>query len=414
MSDRGAAHAIVANPGHLPWMPRVAARLHELGALAAYYAPVAVSAEQIEWVRTKLPGPIAQRLAEELRRRQVPAALDGAPLRAAAAPHELVNVIARRLRIPNDAIRSLADWRDAAFDAAVARKLDPSVSAALVAYAAAEKTIQAAAQADIRTCIDYPVAHHAYDEALLQEEQRLVPEYAATMQFHRPGRARKTRLDRELAGADRILALSEFHRHTFIEAGIDERKISVVPFGVDSEFFRPGIRDESKRFAVLFVGQITQRKGISYLIEGFRRAAIPDSELVLVGRPFGSSRPWRSTPGVRHVEMIAPWQTPSLYQAADVFVLPAISEAFGRVVLEAMSCGVPAIVSEQTGAADAVVEGENGFVIPIRDADAIAERLLTLYRAPELRLSMGASGREAALTATWDRYTNSVADLLRA
>lgn len=401
---------VVANPGHLPWMPRVAAALHERGELAAYYAPVATTARQIRFVREHLP--FGDPIAEELRRRQVPDALEGARVRSAAAPHELLNVSARRLRVPDRTIRRLADWRDAAFDTVVARRLDGS-SAALVAYAAAERTLESAVRRGIRTVVDHPVAHHAFDEALLQEEQRLVPEYASTMQFHRPSESRKRRVNQELEQADHVLALSDFHRRTFIDSGVAEEKVLRAPlFGVDGTQFTPGERTERREFRVIFVGQITQRKGISYVVEAFQRAGIPSSELLLLGRPYGGSEPWRGTPGIRHVDMVAPWETPALYRSADVFVLPALSDACPRAVLEAMASGIPVIVSTNTGTADAVADGESGYVVPIRDATAIAERLLELHRDPDRRVRMGQAARRRAVELTWNRYADGVARLV--
>jgi glycosyltransferase involved in cell wall biosynthesis len=405
------AGVVVANPGHLPWMPRVAARLHELGALEAYYAPVATTERQVRLARERLP--FGERIASELRRRQVPAELDGADVRTAAARHELVNVIAQRLRMPDRSVARLADWRDAAFDAAVARRLNGTTSAALVAYAAAQETLASAARLGVRTFLDYPVSHHAFDEALLQEEQRLVPEYAATMQFHRPSDARKRRVEAELAQADLVLAMSSFHRRTFLEEGVSEEKIVVVPpFGVDHDAFAPGELEERTGMRVLFVGQITQRKGISYLVEGFKRASIADAELLLVGRAYGRAEPWRDTLGVHHVDMIAPWETAALYRSADVFVLPAISDAGPRVVLEAMASGLPVIVSENTGTADAVVDGKSGYVIPIRDAGAIAERLLALRGDPDQRRIMALEARRQSLEYPWSRYVDAIVTLV--
>jgi glycosyltransferase involved in cell wall biosynthesis len=160
------------------------------------------------------------------------------------------------------------------------------------------------------------------------------------------------------------------------------------------------------------VGQITQRKGVSHLVEAFTRAGIPGSELLLVGRPHGAAQPWRGTRGLRHIDRVAPWETPALYRSADVFVLPAISEAFGRVVLEAMASGVPVIVSENTGAADTIEDGESGYVVPIRDADAIAERLLFLYEHPDQRQTMGEQALRQASRFTWAGFAEGVTSVV--
>jgi glycosyltransferase involved in cell wall biosynthesis len=93
-----------------------------------------------------------------------------------------------------------------------------------------------------------------------------------------------------------------------------------------------------------------------------------------------------------------------VYQAADVFVLPSLVEGFGLTALEAMACGLPVIVSEHTFAADVVRDGIDGFITPIRDHQAIADRLRYLYEHPDRRELMAAAARQRAEYFSWGRY----------
>jgi glycosyltransferase involved in cell wall biosynthesis len=165
-------------------------------------------------------------------------------------------------------------------------------------------------------------------------------------------------------------------------------------------------------FRVLFVGRITQAKGISYLIKAFGKLGISRSELVLLGRIVGSNAPWRDERRVRHVPHVPRWMLPDHYRAAHVFVLPSLIEGFPLTALEAMACGIPPIVSEHTFAHDVITDGVNGYVVPIRDSDAIAERLEHLQRYPDARRAMGAAARRTAEELSWVAFGSRVATLL--
>jgi glycosyltransferase involved in cell wall biosynthesis len=163
---------------------------------------------------------------------------------------------------------------------------------------------------------------------------------------------------------------------------------------------------------VLFVGQITQRKGISYLIDAFRKLGIPRSELILVGQVCGSSRAWTGTQGVRHIPHVPRSLLPQLYATASVFVLPSIIEGFGLTALEAMACGLPVILSDHTFGTDLIEDGIDGYVVPIRDSDAIADRLRLLHNRPALAKRMGAAARRKAEQFSWTRYGDRIIEVI--
>ena len=116
-------------------------------------------------------------------------------------------------------------------------------------------------------------------------------------------------------------------------------------------------------FRVAFLGQVGQRKGLSYLIEGFRLAGLDDSELVLIGRPIGLDRPWQGVPGRPAVGPLPHFELPAMLQSCDVIALPSLVEGFPIAVLEGMACGLPAIISENLGH-DIVEDGIDGLRRP--------------------------------------------------
>jgi glycosyltransferase involved in cell wall biosynthesis len=152
---------------------------------------------------------------------------------------------------------------------------------------------------------------------------------------------------------------------------------------------------------------------VPYLLEGFRRAGLPPerSELVLVGEAWPESRAFlpRYAGLYRRVPFVSPAELAAVYRSASVLVLPSIQDGFGMVVFEAAACGLPAVVSGNVGVP--VRDGEHGFVVPIRDPDAIAAKLTYLYQHEEVRRRMGRAAREHVLPFTWERYDSEIAAL---
>ena len=97
-----------------------------------------------------------------------------------------------------------------------------------------------------------------------------------------------------------------------------------------------------------------------------------------------------------------------------MFVLPSVEDGWGHVTLEAMSCGLPAIVSANAGSADAVQDGVTGFVVPACDAQAIAEKLEFLYKHPELRDEMGQQAQLSIQPRTGETYGRQIKNLFEA
>ena len=403
---RSCAHhsgVIVANPGHMNWLAHSAVAAAQSHALASYVTPLGRSAADVDEIHSRL-GRVANPVVRELRRRVVPDAIPRELVNRLASGAEVRAVVARRLGLPASVVRLMADRRDRAFDRSLAHCIPPGITALHTAYGASFAALAKARSLGIPSALEFAVDHHGFTERILREEARLQPEYAPTLQFHRPSSKRKHLLEAEMETADKIVALSEFSRKTFADHGAEPDSIHVNQLGVDTSAFCPGVRADDGVFRVLFVGVFTQRKGLSYLVDGFRKAGIHRSELVLAGSVWGNATPWRRVPGVRERAWLGHAALVAAYRASDVLVLPALSEGFGRVVLEAMACGLPAIVSANTGAADAVRDGETGYVVPIRDSEAIAERLLELRQSPDLRVLMGRRARDTAETFSWAAY----------
>ena len=218
----------------------------------------------------------------------------------------------------------------------------------------------------------------------------------------------------EYALADAITVPSRFSLRTYVEMGVPSDRLHLVPYGVNLDAFRR-CAEPAANFRVLFVGGLSVRKGLHYLLEAFRLADLPGSELVLVG---GRTPETAALLDRCRIDRLT-W-TGSLPRAevaremsrASVMVLASIEEGLALVQAQAMACGCPVIATTHTGAEDLFEDGREGFIVAPRDPEALAERLTRLYRDPELQAAMSAAA-VARVTALggWNCYGRAMMDL---
>ncbi len=271
-----------------------------------------------------------------------------------------------------------------------------------------------AARAQCAAVLNYPVAHHRERRRIRLEENEREPEFAITWpDFDDWAAGHEERLDEEIRQADAVLVGSTFAADSFVAQGVPRAKMRMIPYGVDLQTFTPGAAPSSSTaFKVIYAGQLTQRKGISYLLRGYRKFARHDSQLTLVGSVVGSDRPLQPYRDfIQHITHQTRPVLAAMYRASDVFVLPTLVEGMGLVVLEAMACGLPVIVTAN-GPGDIVRDGIDGFIIPERDEDALCDRLERLYRQRDLRIEMGRQAARRAQEFGWSAYTNKVSHVL--
>jgi glycosyltransferase involved in cell wall biosynthesis len=219
----------------------------------------------------------------------------------------------------------------------------------------------------------------------------------------------------EYAFCDRIFVPSTFAMRTFVAKGVPREKLRLNPYGVDLTMFHREPKAD-RTFRVLFVGMVSLQKGLPYLFEAMAGLRHLDLELCVIGALEAEMRPimakYETT--FRYLGAVARDELHKQYSQASVLVLPSIQEGLALVQAQAMACGVPVIASENTGAADLFTDGVEGFIVPIRDAHALREKILTLYENPAMREQMG----EAALARVrkiggWDEYGERAAEYYR-
>ena len=207
--------------------------------------------------------------------------------------------------------------------------------------------------------------------------------------------------------ADFIFVPSKFVWDTMVQEGVSEEKLRLVHLGFDPTRFYPAEKKDDV-FRIMYAGGLSIQKGIPYLLEAFAEINLPDSELLLVGDAYPDALAvLRKYSGLfRHIRFVPQAELVQYYQQASVFVLPSLQDGFGMVVYEAAGCGLPVIVTENVGAE--VRHGKDGFVVPIRDAKALAEKICFFHEYPEERARMGRAACDYVQQFTWQNYHREV------
>jgi len=314
--------------------------------------------------------------------------------------------------------RAVARWRASRFDAAVARVIRRERPDALLIFS------------DVGSQTTLPLCRNLGIPAILsmvhgdvREEAELLETEAAVAADFMPIYLGDGTLDRDelawlhqrrlqdIALAERVVVPSEHIASALARHGTPRDRISVIPYAADCRRFRPFPKAEQSTCTFLFAGGVTQRKGIKYLLEAWRKIRRPGWTLQLLG-PL----PRNASPLAPYLDLVEPLgrvshaEMPARMAAADVFVFPSLFEGSAVVTYEALACGLPSVVTP--GAGSVVRDGVEGFVVPPRDVDALAERMEQLGRDPALRARMAHAARACALEYDWPRYHAALASVI--
>ena len=205
----------------------------------------------------------------------------------------------------------------------------------------------------------------------------------------------------ELELADHIFIPSDFILQSLKQFDL-HYKAKIVPFGVDLEKFKPDPEMErDSTFRVVFVGGNFVRKGLRYLMSAWKKLALEDAHLYICGVRGDLGKLF---PTVDNVTFGWVPDLVKTYQHADVFCLPTVEDGCPLATYEAMACGTVPVVSENTGTKQHIYHGRNGFVIPSKDSEAIANVLQTLYDDREQAYHLGREARKMVENFPWEKH----------
>ena len=248
---------------------------------------------------------------------------------------------------------------------------------------------------------------------LLEEEHRRLGIQAPS--FIHPAMRRRVR--REIECASCIQTISNMAKESFIERGVPAERIEAVLPAFDLNYFHPVAKSDDT-FRVLAVLSIDPRKGAYYLLQAFEKAAIPGSELVIIGATgdrWSKQMLAQFTSRLKNIRVQSAdvFREPieSTYGQASVLVHPAIEDGFALAVGQALACGRPVITTRQTGAAEVIADGVNGYVLECRDVDGLVDRLRLLARDRSLLDRLSAAAPQAVAHLGYPQFAGNMARL---
>lgn len=280
----------------------------------------------------------------------------------------------------------------------------------------ARETFLAAGAIGAKCIYDLPIGYWRTARRILTEEAERLPEWSSTLGGLKDSPDKLARKDDELRLANHILVASTFTAQTLQDCPFPVAPVLVVSYGADDAaiFDRKFQATPCGSLKVLFVGGLSQRKGIADLFEAVEMVDAP-VELTVIGRKPAENCAALESALKKHrwIESLPREKILQEMRAHDVLVFPSLFEGFGLVVTEALSQGVPVITTPHTCGPDVLTEGRDGFIVPIRDPQAIAEKLELLHRDRECLAAMSQAARRKAENLTWESYRRGVVSVVR-
>jgi glycosyltransferase involved in cell wall biosynthesis len=275
-------------------------------------------------------------------------------------------------------------------------------------------SFRAARLLGLQTIYELPIGYWRSYRELVEVETSLQPEWASTLQGSNDSEEKLQRKDEELSLATDIVVPSDFVRETLHKAGPLQATVSVHPYGApNNSSLRTEPSNKEGKLRVIFVGALSQRKGLSYLLQAVELFA-SEIELTLVGRKVAECRPLdqalrahRWIPSIPHAALLQE------LAHQDVMVFPSLFEGCALVVLEAMSQGVPVITTPNSGATRFVNHGEDGFIVGIRDVESIQAKLEMLIRDRDRLAFMSQAAMRKGAEHSWEQYRHHLATIVR-
>lgn len=330
-----------------------------------------------------LPQAVRSKLNDQLKRRQVPDFLR-VPIETVQFP-EMINLAARRFRFSDLNRHHIWEWTERRFDRTVANRWAGTAPCLYGCEHASVETFRKQKELGGYNILWQVIAHHKTMSELLHEESEQFPESITSYQRELLNSLPRinARKDRQYADADLIITNSEFSRETFLSAGVPAEKIKAIPTGCPPVTSRNLAEDQARPMIFLSAGSQSLRKGTPYLLEAWKTLRPVAAELWLVGEMQLPERMLSDLPESISVHPPVPaHDLERIFTRASVLVLPTLGEGLAHILLEALSAGLAIITTENSGCGNLVEDGVNGWQIPIRDSELLADRIAWCIEHP--------------------------------
>lgn len=274
-------------------------------------------------------------------------------------------------------------------------------------------TFKKAKQLGLKCIYDLPIAYWQTGRQLMLEEADRLPHWAGTLGGGIVDSAQKLeRKTLELEMADVVVTPGSFVKDS-LPVWANDKKVIVSPFGSPTNSNINTAQENrnvsvNRPLRILFAGSMSQRKGLGDLFAAIKLVNSKNIELVVMGAPMAPMQFYKNQvvftfeAGRPNSEVLA------LMRSCNVFCLPSIVEGRALVMQEAMSQGLPIIITANTGGADLVIEGKTGFLVPIRSPQSIADKITWFLQNRKETAEMGIQAKAHASKYNWTAYASKI------
>jgi glycosyltransferase involved in cell wall biosynthesis len=266
------------------------------------------------------------------------------------------------------------------------------------------------------TCIyDLPIGYWRSARQLLSQERRKRPDWASTLTGFKDSEKKLANKDKEIALADHIIVASSFTKKTLMEYPGKIAPITIIPYG-----FPPVVANRiytklvDRPLKLLFVGGLSQRKGIANLLEAVAQLGTSVRLTIVGNKPVEDCLPLNAAlqqhcyfPSLPHSEIL------KLMREQDVFVFPSLFEGFGLVITEAMSQGTPVITTDRTAGADIIMDGVNGWLVQAGSTSSLKSCIESILKNPSSVAVAGKLALETARKRPWEVYSKELSSFIQ-
>jgi starch synthase len=383
----------------------VARGLTDADSLHAFITALHLNSDKWNWLPSKLVAEIKRRDFSEIKS----PIISGAPFR------EALRLLASKLKLNSltkhemgfSSVDNVYHATDR-FASKYLKKHADKISAVYCYEDGALETFKVAKQLNIKCIYELPIGYWRTHHRLNQEESALQPEWANTWSATQDSKTKLARKDEELALADHIIVASSFTQKTLEDYPQPLAPITVVPYGcppqnvtLDRNWFQA-----TDKLKVLYVGGLSQRKGLSYLVEAINALA-NKVEFSFVGNGAALELVQQKLPYATYLGTMPHSQVLEAMREHDVLVFPSLFEGFGMVITEAMSQGMVVIATDHTALPN-IADESTGIRVPVRDAGAIEDALNDLINNPEKVEKIGKASMRLAQSYQWRDYESKI------
>ena len=220
--------------------------------------------------------------------------------------------------------------------------------------------------------------------------------------------------------SDYIITSSTFSKKTFINNNISENKIFHIPYGCDINHFSPkkiNFNKKNKNFKILFVGEVSFRKGAHILLKSYRELFKKNKniQLCIVGNVENVFKNYINVnkhqfefENVNFIKSQNYFDLPNFYNQSDIFVLPSFEEGLAIVNLQALSCNIPIISTHNSGCEDLIEDYKHGIIIEPNNIDHLTRELQKCIDNPKILLNFIENINMKRNFYSIDRYSNEI------